>query len=152
MPEREFVVIDAEDLDEARRIAADNGVETEQAEARFIDPGTVTLVLLGSSLAVATVVHLLEQHKGGQVIDQRPGAPNAMYRSKNVVYGLVVLVATDGTVTIEVKEPKGMFGQVIDAITGILTEISKDGAEQIAKTVKNTIGNAGTVTVGPTTD
>jgi hypothetical protein len=73
---REFVIIDPEELDHARRIASDNGVELEQLEVRALEPvTTVTLIVMGSSLAVATVVYLLDKHKGGQVIDLRPGAP-----------------------------------------------------------------------------
>jgi hypothetical protein len=53
-----------------------------------------------------------------------------------VVYGLVVIIATDGKVTVEVKEPKGMFGQVIDAIRGILSDAAKTRVEQIAKAVE----------------
>jgi hypothetical protein len=94
------------ELDHARRIASDNGVDLEQLEVRALEPvTTVTLIVMGSSLAVATVVYLLDKHKDGQVIDLRPGAPKAFYRSKDVVYGLVLIIATDGKVTVEVKEP-----------------------------------------------
>ncbi len=48
---------------------------------------TVALAIIGSAAAVGAVMHGLDQRKGGQVIDLRPGVPNAIYRTRDVVYG-----------------------------------------------------------------
>ncbi|MCU1496381.1 MAG: hypothetical protein JWM47_334 [Acidimicrobiales bacterium] len=145
---REIVIIEPEDLKVAREIAAEHEVEVHEVEVLGIEPiTTITLIFLGGSLAVGTVVYLLEKRKGGQIIDLRPGSPKVFYRSKDVVYGLVVILATDGKVTIEVKEPKGMFGEVIAALQGILTDIAKAGIEEISKAAKAALGDKATVNV-----
>jgi hypothetical protein len=99
----------------------------------------VTLVLVGTAAAVGAVLHVLEQRKGGQVIDLRPGAPKAFYRTADVVYGLVVIVAVDGKVTVEIKEPDGMFGKVISTLPQLLS--GGDSAEQVAQVVTKTYGS-----------
>ncbi len=101
------------------------------------------------AFAVGTVVYLLDKRKGGQVIDLRPGAPKPFYRTKEVEYGLVVIFATDGKVTVEVKEPRGLFGQVVDALKGILTDLGKSGVEAAAKAATELVGDAATVKVEP---
>ncbi len=113
--------------------------EVEQVPRRGIEPVvTVTLVLVGATAAVGAVLHVLEQRKGGQVIDLRPGAPKAFYRTPDVVYGTVVIVAVDGKVTVEVKEPDGMFGKVISALPQLLS--GGGSAEQVAQVVTKTFG------------
>jgi hypothetical protein len=110
---QEILIIEREDIAQARRFAAAHGVDVEEVDVRGIEPvWTVTLLLLGAPAAVATVVHLLENAKGGQVIDLRPGASATFYRSKDLVYGLVVVLGTDGKVTVEVKEPEGCLVQL----------------------------------------
>jgi hypothetical protein len=103
-----ILVVDPEDLDYVREVAAEHGVEIEQMPVRGIEPvSTITLILLGGSLAVGTVVYLLDKAKGGQVIDLREGVQRKFYRTDDVAYGLVVIIASDGKVTVEVKEPRG---------------------------------------------
>jgi hypothetical protein len=144
----ELAVIDLEELVEAQRIAAENGVEVEEFEVAGIEPvTTVTLLLVGSSLAVATVLHILDKRKGGQVVDLRVGAPKMFYRSRDLIYGLVTIIAADGKVTVEVKEPREMYGQVIDALKGILTELGRAGVAEIAKSVNTAVGDAAKVQV-----
>jgi len=123
----------------ARTLAAAHGVEAERVPRRGIEPvATVTLVLAGTAAAVGAVLHVLEQRKGGQVIDLRPGAAKAFYRTPDVAYGTVVIVAVDGKVTVEVKEPDGMFGKVISILPQLLT--GGGSAEQVAQVVTKTFG------------
>lgn len=79
------------------------------------------------------MLHVLEQRKGGQVIDLRPGAPKAFYRAPGVVYGTVIIV------TVEVKELDGMFGKVISSLPGLLSG-GGGSAEQVAQAVTETFG------------
>jgi len=133
------VVLDPSQVPAARTLAAAHGVEAEQVPRRGIEPvATVTLVLAGTAAAVGAVLHVLEQRKGGQVIDLRPGAAKAFYRTPDVVYGTVVIVAVDGKVTVEVKEPDGMFGKVISILPQLLT--GGGSAEQVAQVVTKTFG------------
>jgi hypothetical protein len=108
---------------------------------RGIEPvATVTLVLMGTAAAVGAVLHVLEQRRGGQVIDLRPQR-EAIYRTPDVVYGTVIIIAEDGQVTVEVKEPDGMFGKVISTLPELLSG-GTGSAEQVAQAVTETLGSA----------
>jgi hypothetical protein len=141
------VIVEPTDADLVRRLASEHGVQAnEVTEKGFFEPvTTLTFVLLGGAAAVGAVVHLLDAHKGGQVIDLRPGAPRAFYRTADLVYGLVVVIAEDGKVTVDVKEPKGMFGMVVEAVQHIAVDLGKSGIEALAAAVENQL--AGDVTV-----
>jgi len=137
---RSVLVLEQSQVPAARELAADHGVAVEEVPVRGIEPvATVTLLIMGAAAAVGAVLHLLEQRKGGQVIDLRAGAPKAFYRTPDVVFGTVVIVTLDGKVTVEVKEPEGMFGEVISTLPGL---ISGGGAsvEQVALAVAETFG------------
>lgn len=134
-----FVVLDPSEVAAARVLAAAHGIEVEQVPSLGIEPvATVTLVLLGTAAAVGAVLHLLEQRKGGQVIDLRPGAPKAFYHTPDVVYGTVVIVAVDGKVTVVVREPDGMFGRVSSILPQLVA--GRGRTEQVAQAVTETFG------------
>ena len=148
--EQLLVTVPAEDLDEVRRVAAENGVEIEPVDELGFDPVTgATLLLLGGALAVATVSHVIERLKGGQVIDLRPEAARPFYRTKDVLYGLVVVRRADGTISVEVTEPKELFGVVVDALKGIVVELGKASIDVAGQAVEAAVGEKGTVTVSP---
>ncbi|XVQ06624.1 hypothetical protein ACQP1W_28680 [Spirillospora sp. CA-255316] len=135
------VVLDPSQESTARAVAAAHGVEVESVPRRGVEPvATVTLVLVGTVAAVGTVLHVLEQRKGGQVVDLRPGAPKALYRTPDVVYGTVIIVTADDKVTVEVKEPEGMFGKVIAALPELLAG-DGGGIEQVTKAVTDVFGS-----------
>jgi hypothetical protein len=74
---KEVVIVDREDLEFAQDAAREQGVEVQVLTSTGFEPvSTVTLILMGSTLAVARLARILDQRKGGQVIDLRPGAPN----------------------------------------------------------------------------
>ncbi|GAA4010747.1 hypothetical protein GCM10022247_36240 [Allokutzneria multivorans] len=133
-------MLDASEEPTARRLAAEHGVEVELVPRRGIEPvATVTLVLVGAATAVGMVLRVLEQRKGGQMIDLRPGAPKAFYRTRDLVHGMVVIIAADGTVTLDVKEPEGMFGKVISTLPQLLS--GNSSADEVAKTVTDTFSS-----------
>ena len=146
----EIVVIDRQDKEYVEQIAAENGVSLEEIdESGFIDPITVSFIIIGAAAAIGMVQFLIDKHKGGMVIDSRPGAPQRMYRSKDVDYGLVVIYAVDGKVDIQVKEPRGLFGQVIDALTTIIGKQIGAKASDVAKAATGAVGKDADVTVQP---
>lgn len=98
---------------------------------------------------MGTVVHLLDRAKGGQVIDLREGVQKKFYRTDDVAYGLVVIIAFDGKVTVEVREPRGLFGEVIDALTEATVGLGKAGIDSVADAARKTIGANGGVRVEP---
>jgi hypothetical protein len=133
-------VLDPAQLPAARALAAAHGVEMEEVKGRGIEPVVaVTLVLVGTAAAVGAVLHVLEQRKGGQVVDMRPGVPRTFYRTPDVVYGTVVIIAVNGEVVVEVKEPDGMFGKVISILPELLSGGSGD-VEQAGETITSTFG------------
>jgi hypothetical protein len=136
---RAVVVLEPSQVQYARTVAAEHDVKVEQVPNRGIEPiSTATLVLVGTAAVVGAVVHILEQHKGGQVIDLRPGAPKAFYRSRDVIYGMVIIVARDGKVTVTIKEPADMFGKVIATLPKLI--VNTGSAKQVAELVNETYG------------
>lgn len=143
---REVTIVEAADLDEIRALAAAEGVDIQEVPSLQLEPiTTITLILIGSALAVATVMSVIERRKGGQVIDLRLGAPKALYRDKNVAFGLVVILAEDGGVAVEVKQPKEMFAQVVEALTKLLAELAKTPIETVLDTVSAVVGDKAVV-------
>lgn len=146
----QIIVVDRSDLSEVRGIAAAYNVELIDIPASGLEPiTTVAIILVGSALAVATVAYLIDKRKGGQVVDLRPGAPRSFYRSRDVMYGLVIIVALNGTATIEVKEPKGMFGIVLDALRGMTADLTEATIEAIAEVAKARFGDRVSITIQP---
>jgi len=149
MPENDavnvFAELDVGDLDWAISVAAENGVLIEaDIEDGLLDPGTLTVLLIGGSLAVSTVVYLLDKRRGGQVIDLRPHADPIMRRDRGLQFGLVSMITTDGQVIVTVREPRGMFGLVLDTIRAIIVDLSGLPAPAVSDRVTEAVG--GTVT------
>jgi hypothetical protein len=142
---RAVISIRREDLPAVRETAADHQVEVRELPATGMDPvSAVALVLIGSALAVSMVERAIDARRGGQVIDLRPDASKHFYRTRGVVYGLVVVIGSDGTVTVEVKEPDGNFREVIDAVAKLTMSLTEISIEAIAKVLRvNLPGDAG---------
>jgi hypothetical protein len=148
----EVIVIDRDDLSAVREIAAANDVELTALPISAFEPiTTIALLLTGSALAISTVSYLIDKRKGGQVIDLRPGTPKPFYRTSDVVYGLVLIVAMDGTVTVEVKEPKGMFGVVVEALQGMTANLAEVSIEAIAELAKSRLAGKAVIGTHPLT-
>jgi hypothetical protein len=145
---REMTTVDAADVEEIRKAAESEGVQLEEPPRRELEPvTTVVLILIGTAVAVAAVMSFIERRKGGQVIDLRPGAPSIAYRDKGVTYGLVVILAADGTVTVEVKQPKDMFVQVVEALVKSLLDLGTTAsAGAIAASASVAVGEMASVT------
>jgi hypothetical protein len=143
---REATTIEVADLDEIRELAASHGVQVEEiAQPGFEPVTTITLILIGGSLAVASVMAIIERRKGGQVIDLRPGAPKVLYRDKDVVYGLVIILAQDGTVRVEVKQPKELFAQVVEALCKTLLGLASPTVDAVAGAARAVVGGDASV-------
>lgn len=139
---------DAAEIEVARQLAAEYGVSLEVAQPDdFVDPGTIMLLFIGTSMAVSTVMYLLDQRRGGQIVDLRPGANPFTKRDNSVAHGLVVIIATDGEVTVEVREPRGMFGQVMDAVRDIAVELVGAPQKSIVDSVNAALGERESVMI-----
>jgi hypothetical protein len=98
-------------------------------------------------VTVSLVSHMIEEHKGGQVIDLRPNSPKPFYRTKDLIFGLVVILAEDGTVTVEVKEPRGTFGQVLEALKSLLVELAGASLKEVAPAAQQKVGDTASLTI-----
>lgn len=145
---RETTIVDVADLEAIEAFAESHGVQLEELPSRDLEPvTTVTLIVIGTALAVGAVTSFIERRKGGQMIDLRPGAPRVAYRDKNVTYGLVIVLLADGTVSVEVKQPKDMFVQVVEAVLKSLLELGGGASvATVAAAVKAVAGSSVSVT------
>jgi hypothetical protein len=139
----QVITVSIEEYSAAAEIARAEGVRVEKLEDRnLVDPVSISLILIGGSAAVSMVIYLIEQQKGGQVFDLRPGAMRTAYRSREIAYGYVLLILADGSVSVEVKEPRGMFGQVLDTLRLLVKESTGVGAGHLANEAKTALGGA----------
>lgn len=142
----EIVTIPIEHYGDLFKAASSEGVQIEKLEDfNLVDPESISVILLGTSLAVSTVAYLVEQWRGGQVFDLRVEAKRPAYRSKDIVFGLVEIIAVDGSVSVEVKEPKGMFGQVLDTLAPLIHESVGTAARPLKKRLEDVLGDAASV-------
>lgn len=145
-----IVVVELEDVEYVRGLAAEHGLRVDEVHVRGLEPvSTVALALLGGMTVVSLVSHVIEEHKGGQVIDLRPSSPRLFYRTKDLIFGLVVILAQDGTVTVEVKEPRGTFGQVLEALKSLTVELAGSSLKEVAHAAQQQVGDAASVTTAP---
>lgn len=133
------LVVDPSEVALVREAAAIHDVTVREGQQRGIEPvSTVILTLIGAVTAVGAVEQLLEHRRGGQLIDLRPGTETPFRRTRDLMYGIVVVIAVDGKVTVEVKEPEGMFGKVISTLPRLLPTGGTAG--QVVQTVTRTFG------------
>src|SRR5262249_55399358 len=100
---------------------------------------TVSLVLVGKAAAVAAVQHVLDQRRGGQVIDLAPDAPERFYRTTKVHYGMVIIIAVDGKVTVDIPQSDGVFSEVASALPQLLP--AGGDTKQVVEAVTQTFGH-----------
>ncbi len=148
----EVVVLDRGDLEYVQEVAGELGVDAQVLRTSGMEPvSTVSVLLVGSALAVATFMRSLDQRKGGQVIDLRPGAPKPFYRTHDVVYGLVVVVSPDGKVLVDVKQPQDMFAEVIANLQELSVGLSELGSAAVTEQVREVLGDKAQVRCIPPT-
>jgi hypothetical protein len=146
-PNSEVLVVAGSELANARSLAAEHGVSIEPVPDRGIEPvTTVTLLLIGPAVAVGAVRQALDQRRGGQVIDLRPGAPASFYRTTDLAYGLIVVIAVDGKVTLRSSDTSNVLDKVISALP-MLTAGNNGGAKQAAKVLARALGSDAEVTM-----
>ncbi|MEV4416600.1 hypothetical protein [Catellatospora sp. NPDC049609] len=109
------------------------------------EPITIA-VLIGGALAVGAVMHEFERRRGGQVIDLRKDAPQPAYRDKGLQYGLVMIRSEDGTVRVEVHEPRGVLGQVLESINSVVGTLTGQEPVDLLTAVREAVGDRATVT------
>lgn len=151
-PVRQLVRVESEeDLNLLRQIAEEDGLEVEEpleTEIAGIDDALLILGIVGAASVVAGAINYgREKRKGGQVIDLTKMNDEKRYRRvKGLQYGLVVVIAADGNgVTVDVKEPRGFFSQVVADVINALAGVIKEPANKVIETVKKAVGSRGNV-------
>ncbi|WP_327096078.1 hypothetical protein OIE68_40065 [Nocardia vinacea] len=144
---REVTVVAAPvELAGIRDFAANNGIVIEEMDHEgFADPISVMLILSGSAFALASFADYRERQRGGQVFDLREGSRFA-YRTPDIAYGLIAVRGYDGSVTIEVKQPKSMLAEVTSAVMNTISELGDKTVEHIAKALEVVVGDRSEIT------
>ncbi|NEK59912.1 hypothetical protein GCU56_18820 [Geodermatophilus sabuli] len=138
--ESRILILDADEMSYLSGVAREHDVAVEEIPQVGIEPvATVSLCIIGAVSAVATVAYLVDSRRGGQIIDLRHGAPKAIYRSPDLVYGLIVIITATGLVRVEVKEPKGLFGQASELVTGVAGELIGQEGSVVQRALENAI-------------
>jgi hypothetical protein len=146
----EVLRISVSDLGYLRDTAEEHQVEVAELKSTGIEPmSTVAVVLLGSVWAVNTVSRLLDERKGGQVVDMRPGANLAVFRSRDVQYGLIVVLAFDGTVTVRAKDSQEKLHAVIECLSGLAAKKIETKADTIAQAARGQLGSDFEIVTNP---
>jgi hypothetical protein len=131
------IVLENDELEAAQASARTAGVDFEiQPKSQFIDPVSIILVAGGVWAIGVFVVELLDRRHGGIIIDLRPSAQQLVRRDRSVPYGWALVIAVDGTVSINVHDaPKSASERLIgEIIQGVLKSAS-DVAAAAAKAI-----------------
>jgi hypothetical protein len=145
------LTISKSELEYAKQVAAEHDVEVQEL---LVVQGVlpvigIALIISGGVAAVAAVEHLINVHRGGQVIDLRRGNEHPFYRSHDLQYGLVLIYKDDGTIEVQVKDVPDAFSKVIDALKSIITDLGKATIDKAKAAVDAAVGDKGEVVVKP---
>jgi hypothetical protein len=130
MSEDKFIQIalENEEVEAAQASARIAGIDLEiQPKSQILDPITIILVGTGAVALGKFVVDLIDRLHGGIVVDLRPSAKQLVRRDRSVPYGWALVIAADGSVSINVHDaPKGAAERLIsDVIKGVLKSASE---------------------------
>lgn len=136
---QELVRVSSADFTYLQRAAAEHNVTVNEVPSRQVLEYAyeISCILAGSSVAVSRVMHLLDEGRGGQVIDLRPGVNDPIYRSRNVQYGLITIIGADGSVSIRRHELKTGVTSLLEALNHSREKSVDAGVPEIVKEIKN---------------
>ncbi|WP_157647658.1 hypothetical protein [Actinomycetospora chiangmaiensis] len=148
---QETVDVDAEEMRFLEINAPRYGVTVRRLDARGIDVLQYAMVsIAGSTVAVSTLLRLLNEFRGGQVIDMQAPASRRVYRSRSLEYGLVAIIAKDGTVTLSASSKRGGIEQVLALLAALK---ATHGADLPVSTIKAALATtAGEADAPPSED
>ncbi len=118
--DQKVLQVDAADLDFVVVQARALGVQATRLPSRGVEPvSTVAVVVVGATVAVAALLRALDERRGGQVIDLRPGARREIYRDRELMYGSLVVWTGDGKVIARIKQPDDLLGQALEVLSAL---------------------------------
>jgi hypothetical protein len=130
--QRMRVIVPASDVDAVETLVRSHGARSERLTHRAIGAETVALVVIGTAVVLGTVQSAIERFRGGQVFDLRQDAPSPFYRSRDLHYGMIAVIAGDGSLRVRVFEPS----ELLDKVAGIVRSASADKSRSIADVEK----------------
>lgn len=144
---QEVLEIDVNEFAELKRIAGEHGVEVKQIEVRGLELVTMTLALVvGSRLAVSTVLQAMDFWRGGQVIDRRPGAERVMFRSRDLRHDLMLILTPGGNVKIQYLLSGKSPMEALEPLAKKILALRSADTEAIVKTAKLELGSDALIT------
>lgn len=139
----EFLTIEGSELEEVQSLSAKRAVRVQILSQSGFEPvASVTVILLGTVAAVTSVIQAVEHFRGGQVIDLRDQAIANVYRTREVVYGMTVVITADGKVVVRFRNPDKTFQEALSALPPLLAAAKEKTATEVAKTLESTAGDA----------
>ncbi len=120
---------------------------TRQTTGEGIAPLIVLAIVGGAAAVAGAISYWHETRVGGQVIDLTPNANPWLYRTKGLVYGLVVIKAADGTVKVDVKEPKDFFLKVVQSVITAVQNMGTTTVSGIKDVAVAAVGNKAAVEI-----
>jgi hypothetical protein len=130
------MALESDDLGPAQELARAHKVNLEiKPQEQFIDPLSIVLIFGGAVAIAKFTVDLFDRFHGGVIVDLKPEAKQLVRRDKNLPYGWIVVVATDGKkVDINVKDaPKDTAERWVEDIINGVVKSANDVANSAAK-------------------
>jgi len=149
---RETIVVDAEEAVILENLAAEHGVEIHSTKSQGFDPVTTVVVvaLIGTYLAVTTVLDQFEKRRGGQVIDLRPQAHTVAYRDPKVRHDLILILTGDGQVKLHHLPLPTDSARIVESLTQALVRIARPDTQSVAAVVRERLGDSASIEASAT--
>lgn len=146
---QELVTVPSDDLTYLKSVAPQYAVRVQEVPSRQIleYASMVSCLLAGSSIAVTRVMHLLDERNGGQVIDLRPEAHKPVYRSRDVQYGLIVILGDDGSVLVRHNNLRRDLESLLSALPNSAKKSASIHASDILKAIRQEIESESEVSI-----
>ncbi|MGD0706690.1 MAG: hypothetical protein ABSA02_43285 [Trebonia sp.] len=137
------LAVDDSELEAVRNLAHKCGVRVEQLDASSLEPiSTVTLLLFGTVAAISSVIQAVEHIRGGQVIDLRSETQKAIYRTKDLAYGTVVIITADGQLTVRITEPQKTIAKATARLPEIISAAGSSKSADLITAIRAGLGNS----------
>lgn len=143
--ERVRVSVGREQMDELLAACHELGVDAETERSRHLDPDTVVMLLAGPPVAVAATVAAVDRLRGGQVIDLRDGQNRTFYRSRDLTYGSVLVLARDGSLRMQSSRKAGSLELLLGSLMSRFSDGEVGSISDVAEFALS--GDAGDVAI-----
>lgn len=135
MPDLELVISESIPVRDVGIAAEETGAETED-RLENLEPLSAILVMGALGVMAKFLVRLAREINGGTVIDLRE-RPVSIDRDRDLPYGFFVIVAEDGTATVEAKdEPTDALERMTKGLLSLPLEASTELAKETIRRLR----------------